>query len=161
MASDLLRALRDRIEDEVEGATITPDGLRAPAETRYGDLVIAVDHDLEAASLRIGVAIPPPAGAGADFLVWCLGTNTQYWDVKIGLDDDGFLLIHSDVDADDSSDLGVLAVMVVDRVETILDLLDDDLVDWIYGSGLGSPAQRERWATHRKRADDAEDDDAG
>jgi hypothetical protein len=154
MASDLLRALRDRIDEDLEGATVTPDGLRAPAEIRYGDVVVAIDHDLEAASVRIGVAVPPPAGAGGEFLLWCLGTSTQYWDIKIGLDDEGFLLVHSDLDADDDVDLGALATMVVDRAETILDLLEEDLVEWLLSHGLGTPAQRERWETRGKRDDD-------
>lgn len=154
MPFDLLMSLEERIEDDLDGLALVDGSLKAVNDARYGEVTLSIDHDEEAASLRVSVAIPPPAGAGTDFLIWCLATNMQYWDVKIGLDDDGQLVIHADLDADEDTDLGRLGASVVDRAETILDLLDDDLTTWALEHGLGTPAQRERWVSRASTPDD-------
>lgn len=145
MASDILQALHQRIEDDLDGLAMTPDGLQAVTDARWGELTIQIDHDEEAGAVRVGVALPTPAGAGSEFLVWCLSLNAQYFDVKVGLDEDGNLLIHGDLDADDDVDVGDLATDVVDTAESILDVIDDDLVEWCLSHGFGTPAQRTRW----------------
>ena len=157
MASDLLTALHQRMEEDLPGLTVTPDGLQTVADCRYGEVVLEVDHDPEAESIRVGVAIPPPAGSGPDFLLFCLALNAQYWDVKTGLDEEGRLLVHADLDADAEGDLDALATEVVDRIDTVLELLDDDLTEWLLDAGLGTPAQRERWIARAE----TESDEAG
>ncbi|MAQ17746.1 MAG: hypothetical protein CMN30_23490 [Sandaracinus sp.] len=108
-------------------------------------MTVAVDHDPEAEMLRVSAAVPPPAGSGRSFLLWCLALNARYWDVKVGLDDRGLLLVHSDLDVDDELDIEVVAAQVIERSDTVVDLIDDDLVEWLLEHDLGTPAQRERW----------------
>lgn len=146
MADDLLSALRSRLEEDIDGISETEQGLEAIVDARFGEVALQVEHDEEAESLRVMVPIPPPAGAGQDFLLWALSTNIQYWDVKIGLDEGGQLVIHADVDAA-GQEIGDLAGLLVDRTETILELLDEDLVEWLLEHQLGTPQQRERWVS--------------
>lgn len=153
MADDLLSALRERLDEDIDGIARTEDGLEAIVDARYGEVVLEVEHDVEAQSLRLMVCVPPPAGAGADFLIWALSTNTQYWDVKIGLDEAGHLVIHADLDAE-GEPIADLAGLIVDRTETILELLDADLVEWLLEHGLGTPAQRERWISRKPTVDE-------
>ncbi|HJL45817.1 MAG TPA: hypothetical protein RMG45_08275, partial [Polyangiaceae bacterium LLY-WYZ-15_(1-7)] len=143
MARDLLPELFDRIEDELDGLTLAPDGLRAVVDGRFGEVTVAVEHDPEEEMLRISAAVPPPAGTGRSFLVWCLALNAKYWDVKMGLDSAGRLLVHSDLDAEDDADIDDLAAAVVERADAVVDLLDDDLVEWLLDRDLGTPGQRE------------------
>ncbi len=154
MASELLESLRPLVEEDLDGISATPEGLRAMADARYGEVVIRVDHDREAEGIRVQVSLPPPAGAGPEFLVWCLATNTQYWDVKFGLDEDGMLAVHADLEANGSEADEALANGVIDRVESIFQLLDEDLPDYLLTNGLGTPAQRARWQTHRPRVEE-------
>jgi hypothetical protein len=148
--SDLLGRLKEHLVDDLEGLTLTEDGLRAVADLRYGEVMLAVDHDTEAASVRVSVDLAPAAGAGPEFLVFCLATNVQYWDVKLGLDDEGQLVVHSDLDAVESTDPKLLAAMVMDRVENICDMIDTDLVAWLLDHNLGTPNQRARWIKREK-----------
>ncbi|MGF1466560.1 MAG: hypothetical protein ACFCGT_10530 [Sandaracinaceae bacterium] len=157
MSSNLIESLRAIVEEDLDGVTLTPDGLRAEADTRYGEVTVRVDHDEEAAALRVQVELPVPAGSGPEFLIWCLSTNVQYWDVKVGLDDTGLLAVHADLEVDVEEADAALATAVVDRVESILQLLDEDLVDYLLASGLGTPGQRQRW--QRRRPEDEVDDD--
>jgi len=144
MPEELLLALKERLDEELDGLSLTGDGLEAIADARYGEVTIQIEHDLEVDSVRVMVAVPVPAGSGLQFLVWCLASNTSYWDVKIGLDEEGHLVVHADLDAD-GADRELLASRIVDRVETILELLDDDLAEWLLAHDLGTPRQRERW----------------
>jgi hypothetical protein len=160
MPSEILGRLAERMQDDVDGITLTADALEAVADIRFGEVTIQFDHDEDANSIRVGVAVPPPAGAGRSFLVWCLSINTEYSDVKIGLDEGGELLVHSDVDADKDADLDELARVLVDRAESILELLDEDLIQWLLEQGLGTPAQQERWRS-REQPDDEEPEPPG
>ena len=155
MASDLLSSMLKRLQEDLEGLNATGDGLRAVADARYGEVVVEVEHDDEAESIRVSAAVAPPAGAGARFLVWCLSVNAHYWDVKIGLDDEGRLLVHSDLDAKAvaDTDTDALATEIVDRVDTVLELLDDDYVEWLLEHGFGTPTQRERWMSRSPELD--------
>jgi hypothetical protein len=157
MSGDVLIALKGRLDEDLDGISVDGDALEAITDARYGEVTIRIEHEPEAESLRISVSLPSPAGAGPSFLVWCLSTNTQYWDAKLGLGDDGLLVVHADVDVDD--DLIAVANRIIDRVDTILELIDDDLVEWILHEGLGTPAQRERWRS-RAPVGDTEDVDA-
>lgn len=147
MTGDLLTDLYDRIEDELDDLQQTSDALRARFDQRYGDVRVVVTHDPEAEMLRVAVRVPPPAGAGAPFLVFCLSLNARYWDVKTGLDHDGRVLVHADLEAPEDIDLKALGEAVVERAETVVDVLDEDLVEWCLAEGYGTPAQRERWET--------------
>ena len=98
MPTELLRAIHGPLLEEVSGLELTDAGLRGELDLRYGLVPFQIDHDAEAEALRVSVRLPPPAGGGPDFLVWCLALNGQYWDAKLGLDEDGFLLVHADVD---------------------------------------------------------------
>ena len=142
---DILEPLRELMEPEVTGLARQGSALYATQERRYGRLVVRFDFDPAADSLRMYTAVPPPPGAGPDFLVWCLSTNTLYWDVKIGLDGHGMLLVHSDVDLN-QADLSGTARVLLDRVNTMYELLDDDLVDYLLRSKLATPLQVERFA---------------
>jgi len=155
MAEDLLSELYALLEDDLDGMTLTPDGLRALAECRYGEVQLAIDHDPESEMLRVSTLVPPPAGSGPAFLVWCLTINARYWDVKLGLDPEGSLLVHSDLDTAATADLDDLSAAVIERVDAVVDLLDDDLVEHLLATGFGTPHQRERWIMH---ADAVEDD---
>ncbi|HJL18909.1 MAG TPA: YbjN domain-containing protein [Sandaracinaceae bacterium LLY-WYZ-13_1] len=168
MSSPLLESLRQLVEEDLDGVTSTPDGLRAVADTRYGEVTVRIDldedeQDEDGGAVRVSVRVPPPAGAGQEFLLFCLATNTQFWGVKIGLEDDGMLSVHADLDCEDPSQADeLLASDVLDRVETILQLLDEDLVDYALAHGLGTPAQRARWERRRPESlgeDEADDDD--
>lgn len=155
MASQLLESLRAMIDEELDGVTSTPEGLRAIADVRFAETVIRIDHDEAAEAIRIQALIAPPAGAGTEFLVWCLATNTQYWDVKIGLDEDGMLSVHADLEAEAGTQANEdLANDLVDRVESILQLLDEDLAEYLLDAGLGTPAQRARWESRQPGNDE-------
>lgn len=156
--ADLLSELYDRIEDELDGLTVTPDGLLAVVHGRFGELTVAIEHDPESEMLRISAAVAPPAGSGRAFLIWCLSINAKYWDVKTGLDEEGRLLVHSDLDATEDVDLDDLGGAVLERADAVVDLLDDDLVDWLLEHGLGTPTQRARW--EQRDDDDEEDEEA-
>lgn len=151
MPTDLLRALHAPLLDEVAGLELADDGLRGQLELRYGISPLQIDHDPEAEALRVSVRLPPPAGAGADFLVWCLSLNAQYWDAKLALDEGGFLLVHADLDATPASDLEQLRGALVDRVDTISELIDDDLCGYLLERRLGTPEQLDRWQAESAR----------
>ena len=159
MTSALLESLGELVEDDLDGVTLTPEGLRAVADARFGEVTIRIDHeeDEEAdegtASLRVQVSVPPPAGAGPEFLLWCLATNTQYWGVKVGLDEDGMLAVHADLEAEGGRADELLAADVLDRVESVLQLLDEDLTEYCLAHGLGTPAQRGRWQRRRPESE--------
>ena len=150
MESDILEALRELMEPELSGIQRQGSGLYVTQERRYGRLVLRFDFDPSAESLRMYTTVPPPPGAGPEFLVWCLSTNTLYWDVKIGLDAHGMLLVHSDVDLD-QADLTSTARVLLDRVKAMHELLDDDLVEYLLKSKLATPAQAERFARGAER----------
>jgi hypothetical protein len=154
MSSALLESLREQVEEDLDGIASTPEGLRSVADARYGEVTIRIDHDEEAAAIRVQVSLPPPAGAGKEFLLWCLATNTQYWDVKFGLDEDGMLAVHADLEAEGPQADESLANDVVDRVESILQLLDEDLSEYLLAHELGTPAQRARWERRRPGAEE-------
>jgi len=160
MPTDLLRSLLPLVEDDLDDVEAGPDGLSAQVSTRYGEVVLRVEHDEEAESLRVGVAVPPPAGAGVSFLIFCLSLDARYWDVKVGLDDAGFLLLHSDLAAPESEDSADLASLLVERSDAVIDLLDDDLVGFMLEHELGTPSQTLRWLERAPELDDAEDEDA-
>ncbi|MEM9192227.1 MAG: hypothetical protein AAGF12_23845 [Myxococcota bacterium] len=155
MSEDILRALLARLDEDIDGIRLVDDSLEAIVDARYGELAIRVDHDLTVDSLRVSVLIPPPLGAGDAFLIYCLSLNAQYWDGKIGFDETGMLSVHADLDV--LPDFDRLATQVADRAETVIEIIDNDLVDWLVDHGYGSPAQRQRW---EDRAEDAEADEA-
>ena len=146
--------LYDQVEEDLDGVTLTPDGLRAIVDGRFGEVTVAVDHDPDAEMLRVSAAVPPPAGSGRSFLLWCLSLNARYWDVKVGLDDRGLLLVHSDFDIGEDTPLETIAAAVIERSDTVIDLIDDDLVDWLLEHGLGTPAQRSRWEARTDEDDE-------
>lgn len=143
MSEDILRALLSRLDEDMDGIRLVDDALEAVVDARYGELSVRVDHDLTVDSLRVAVLIPPPLGAGAPFLTYCLALNAQYWDAKVGFDESGMLTVHADLDV--LPDFDRLATQVADRAETIIELIDDDLVAWLLDHDYGSPAQRKRW----------------
>jgi hypothetical protein len=147
MSDALLDALRRQLAARLPGLARANAGagLRAAVDAIYGAITLRLDWDAEAASIRIAVHLPLPPGGGHELLVWCLATNTQYWDVKLGLDDDGLLVAHADVDADAGVDAALLAERLADRADTIRELVDEDLVPHLLARGLGTPAQRARW----------------
>lgn len=149
MDEDILEALRELMEPELSGIQRQGSGLYVSQERRYGRLMLRFDFDPAAQSLRMYTAVPPPPGAGPEFLVWCLSTNTLYWDVKIGLDGHGMLLVHSDVDLD-HADLNSTARVLLDRVKAMHELLDDDLVEYLLKNKLATPAQVERFTRERR-----------
>lgn len=145
MEDDILQALVELMEAELSGLVATGSAMHAMLDARYGRVELRMDFDAEAESIRLYTAVPPPAGGGHEFLVWCLATNTLYWDVKLGLDDAGMLLVHSDVDLD-QADLTSTAEVLLERVAAMRELLDDDLVEYLLKHKLATPAQAQRWA---------------
>ncbi|HEX7477666.1 MAG TPA: hypothetical protein VF331_07655 [Polyangiales bacterium] len=146
MNPDILDALRELMESELTDLKIEGTTMHCLLDARYARLGLWFDFDPTAESIRMYVTLPPPAGAGPEFLVWCLSTNTLYWDVKIGLDPHGMLLVHSDVDLD-QADLTSTAQVLLERVGAMRELLDDELVAYLVDHKLGTPAQLERWTT--------------
>ena len=144
MNTDILEALRELMQSDLVDLKIEGATMHCVLDARYARLALWFDFDPTAESIRMYVAVPPPAGAGPEFLVWCLSTNTLYWDVKIGLDAHGMLLVHSDVDLD-QADLTSTAQVLLERVAAIRELLDDDLVSYLVKHKLGTSAQLERW----------------
>lgn len=152
---DLMGELFDLVEEDLDGVTLTPDGMRAIVDGRFGEVTVAVEHDPDAEMLRVCAAVPPPVGTGRSFLVWCLAMNARYWDVKLGLDDSGLLLVHSDFDIEEELGMDAIAAAVVEKADTVIDLIDDDLVDWLLEHGLGTPNQRERWEVRTDEDDES------
>ena len=162
MTAALLESLRELLEEDLDGVTVTPEGLRAVADARWGEVEIRVDPDEdegddETIALRVQVLVPPPAGAGQEFLLFCLSTNVQYWGVKIGIDEVGMLAVHADLESDGTVPLALVAGEIVDRAESIQQLLDEDLTDYCLKHGLGTPAQRARWESRQPQPIDDED----
>lgn len=149
-AEKLLEGIRTRLHERLPGIARAGSTLRAPRATAYGIVTLRIDWDADAESCRIGVALPAPAGGGRGFLVFCLATNAQYWDVKIGLDDEGLLIVHADVEGSPDGDLDVLVETLLARADTISELVNDDLVPYFVEHELGTPAQRERWTARGK-----------
>lgn len=145
MPTELLQSLYRPLLEEVTGLQLGEEGLRGQLDLRYGVLPFQIDHDPGAEALRVSVRLPPPAGGGHDFLIWCLALNAQYWDAKLALDEAGFLLVHADVDATPDSDVEVLRGALCDRIDTIAELIDEDLCGYLLDHDLGTPAQVERW----------------
>jgi len=150
MTSSILSVLVDRLKNEVHGIELKDEGLTAMLDLRYGPSRLQIDHDEEAESLRGAVEVPAPVGAGPDFLLWCLNMNTQYWDVKIGIDEDGQIIVHADLDVEEDEDPDALAGVLLDRIETITSLIDEDLTEWLLTHGFGTPPQRDRWQSRAK-----------
>jgi hypothetical protein len=145
MTDDILDALRELMEPELPGLQRQQSGLYITQEWRYARLVVHFDFDASAESIRMYTTVPPAPGGGPEFLVWCLATNTLYWDVKIGLDAQGMLLVHSDVDLN-QADLTSTARVLLDRVKAMHEMLDDDLVEYLLRNKLATPAQSERFS---------------
>ncbi|MEM7448382.1 MAG: hypothetical protein AAF355_09085 [Myxococcota bacterium] len=154
MATRLLKQVALRLEEEVDGLSLEDGALKAILGVRFSEVMVVIDHDEEVGSIRVSVAVPPPAGAGRSFLVFCLSLNTLYWDVKLGLDEDGALVVHSDFDAPCEANLDILSATVLDRIESILDVLNDDVVGWLLEHNLGTPRQRSRWESFLRDDDD-------
>ncbi len=144
MNEDVLEALSELLAAELPGLQISGTNMQVTLETRYGRVLLRFDFDPTTESIRMYTAVPPPAGAGPEFLLWCLSTNTLYWDVKIGLDPQGMLLVHADVDLD-QADLTTTARVLIERVVGMRELLDDDLVEYLIRHKLATPSQQERW----------------
>jgi len=144
-AREIIEALCDLMGSRLPGLTRVDSGMEAQLEWRYGRLNLTFDHDQEAESIRIFICVPPPAGAGPEFLTWCLATNVLYWDVKLGLDGPGMLVVHADVDLE-QADLVRTAEVLLGRVDAMSELIDGDLVAYIDKHGLATPAQADRWA---------------
>jgi hypothetical protein len=144
--TELLEALHAPLLEEVSGLELTPEGLRGQLDLRYGLLAFQIDHDDEAEGLRVGVRIPPPVGAGHEFLIWCLSLNAQSWDAKLGLDESGFLLIHVDLAAAADAEVELLREEIIESIDDIAELIDDSLCAYLLERQLGTPAQIERWS---------------
>lgn len=146
MARNLLDRLLDRLAPDMHGLVRTTDGLELATDARYGNVSVVIAHDVEAEMLRVAVAVPPPAGGGVDFLLWCMNQNAVYWDVKFGIDGRGLLLIHSDLDAHRALDIEDLATAVFERSQTVIELLDDDYVEWLLDNKLATAQQAAGWS---------------
>lgn len=142
--AEVLGALCELLGERLPGLTVIESGMEADVEWRYGRVTICFDHDREAESIRVFIRLPPPAGAGPGFLTWCLSTNILYWDVKLGLDAQGMLIAHADVDLE-QADMVSTAEVLLARIDAMSEMLDDDLVNFIGDHGLATPAQQSRW----------------
>lgn len=143
--SELLSALHTPLLEEVAGLELASEGLRGHLDLRYGLLAFHIDHDEEEEALRVAVHLPPPVGAGHEFLVWCLSLNAQSFSAKLGLDDSGFLLVHADLSAPAGADVDVLRDDITDHIDAIAELIDESLCGYLLERRLGTPAQLERW----------------
>jgi hypothetical protein len=147
--TELLEALHAPLLEEVSGLELAPEGLRGQLDLRYGLLSFQIDHDDDAEVLRVGVRLPPPVGAGPEFLIWCLALNAQSWDAKVGLEESGFLLVHVDLPASASlveADVELLREDIIESIDDIAELIDDSLCTYLLERKLGTPTQIERWS---------------
>lgn len=160
MADKRFEALREILTEDLENVTVTEKGLSASVDCRYGDITLRIDPDEEeqdenTLALRVQVLLPTPVGAGNAFLVWCLTTNVEYWGVKIGIDETGMIAVHADLEVVGAVAIQSLAAEIVDRSDSVIQLLDEDLVEYCLSHGLGTPQQQERW---RERTATAHED---
>jgi hypothetical protein len=144
--TELLEALHTPLLEAVSGLELLSEGLRGQLDLRYGMLAFQIDHEEEEEALRVAVRLPPPVGAGHEFLVWCLALNAQSFSAKLGLDDSGFLLIHGDLSAPATIDVDLLRDDITDCIDSIAELIDENLCAYLLERRLGTPAQLERWA---------------
>jgi hypothetical protein len=144
--TDLLASLHAPLAEEVSGLENAEEGLRGQLDLRYGLLGFQIDHDEDAEVLRVAVRVPPPIGAGPEFLIWALALNAESWTAKLGLDESGFLLVHCDLPAAAEAELDVLRDDVTESIDEIAQLIDDHLCNYLYERSLGTPAQLERWS---------------
>jgi len=144
--SDLLTSLHPPLAEEVSGLEIAEEGLRGQLDLRYGMLAFQIDHEEDAEVLRVAVRVPPPVGAGPEFLIWALALNADSWTAKLGLDESGFLLVHVDLPAPAEVDLELLRDEVTDSIDEIAELIDDHLCNYLLERNLGTPSQLERWS---------------
>jgi len=144
--SDLLEALHVPLLEEVSGLELHPEGLRGQLDLRYGLLSFQIDHDEESEALRVSVRLPPPVGAGPEFLIWCLSLNADSWDAKLALDESGFLLAHVDLPAPGDVEVELLRDDIIESIDDIAELIDDSLCAYLLDRKLGTPAQIERWS---------------
>jgi hypothetical protein len=144
--SELLEALHTPLLEEVSGLEHAVEGLRGQLDLRYGLLAFQIDHDEEAEALRVAVRLPPPIGAGHEFLVWCLALNAQSFSAKLGFDDSGFLLVHADLSAPRGVDVDLLRDEITECIDSIAEMIDDSLCSYLLERRLGTPAQLERWS---------------
>lgn len=143
--SELLEALHAPLLEEVSGLELQPEGMRGQLDLRYGLLSFQIDHDEDSEAVRVGVRIPPPVGAGPEFLIWCLSLNAQSWNAKLALDDSGFVLVHVDLPAD-SDEVELLRDDIIESIDDIAELIDDSITTYLLEHKLGTPAQVERWS---------------
>lgn len=144
--SELLTSLHPPLAEEVSGLEIAEEGLRGQLDLRYGLLGFQIDHEEDVEVLRVAVRVPPPLGAGPEFLIWALALNADSWTAKLGLDESGFLLVHVDLPAPAEADLELLRDEVTESIDEIAQLIDDHLCNYLAERNLGTPAQLERWA---------------
>lgn len=142
--SEELARLHQRLRAELPQLVCVGPSMRTWLDTRYARVELCMDFDADARSLRIHVGLATPPGAGAEFLRFCLALNTVYWDVKMGLDADGRLLVLSDVDVE-GGDLGLTVQTVMGRVSAMCELIEDDLIEHLIAQRLATPKQLERW----------------
>ncbi|HEX5659663.1 MAG TPA: hypothetical protein VFX59_20845 [Polyangiales bacterium] len=144
--SDLLSALHTPLAEEVSGLEQADEGLRGQLDLRFGLLGFQIDHDEEAEVLRVAVRLPPPVGAGPEFLIWALALNAESWTAKLGLDDSGFLLVHVDLPLPAEPEVELLRDEVTESIDEIAQLIDEHLCNYLQERNLGTPAQLERWS---------------
>jgi hypothetical protein len=144
--SDLLSALHTPLAEEVTGLEQAEEGLRGQLDLRYGLLGFQIDHDEDAEVLRVAVRLPPPVGAGPEFLIWLLALNAESWTAKLGLDESGFLLVHVDLPVPAEPEVELLRDDVTESIDEIAQVIDEHLCNYLFERSLGTPAQLERWS---------------
>ena len=147
--TELLESLHAPLLEEVSGLENTPDGLRGQLDLRYGLLAFQIDHDHDQEALRVSVRLPPPLGAGQEFLIWCLSLNAQSWKAKIGVDESGFILVHADLavaHGEGEPEVELLREEIIESIDDIAELIDENLCGYLLERQLGTPTQIERWS---------------
>jgi Putative bacterial sensory transduction regulator len=144
--SDLLSALHTPLAEEVSGLEQADEGLRGQLDLRYGLLSFQIDHAEDAEVLRVAVRLPPPVGAGPEFLIWLLALNAESWTAKLGLDESGFLLVHVDLPVPAEPEVELLRDDVTESIDEIAQIIDEHLCNYLFERSLGTPAQLERWS---------------
>jgi hypothetical protein len=152
---DLLGLLLSELQAQLPKLEHIESGLQTELEGCYGRLPFVFDFDPEASSVRVYTTLPTPPGAGPEFLRWCLSMNALYWDVKVGIDARGMLLLLCDVDIErgvaPSAAAAAAARVLLGRVVAIGQLLDEDFVGYLLDNRLATPAQRTRWLAWKKK----------
>lgn len=151
MRSAMLESLLEILSEDVDGLSLEDEGLSAVIDGRFGEVILRIrEEELgtepnDPVALRVEIAVPSPAGGGRSLLLFLLAANQHAWGACFGLSEEGMLVAHADLDLAHEKADEEISDLVIDRIESVLQLIDEELVEFALAHHLGTPAQRMRW----------------